>query len=212
MRGSAVTFARMARTLPQPSDLIIATDMLDLATFRALTRDLYGPHIPAALYFHENQLTYPLPPGRTRDLGFAWINYTSALTADAIFFNSHFHQRTFLDALAEWLGRYHDYQEREQVEHIAARASVLAPGVDLAALRMPAHGDAGNGVGDNHSPVILWNGRWDYDKQPEVFFAALEALVLQCSLVIRWPSDPISQPVQAPEPLISRRATARDSL
>src|SRR2546421_4491746 len=70
MRGAAVTFARMLReraercaeaqaSKPQ-FDCIVATDMLDLATFLGLARELTAG-VPVALYFHENQLTYPLP-------------------------------------------------------------------------------------------------------------------------------------------------------
>jgi glycosyltransferase involved in cell wall biosynthesis len=154
MRGAAVTFARMMRERQRPGgkqtsrqadktrsdmvsrsrfDLILATDMLDLATFLALTRDLTAG-IPAALYFHENQLTYPLPAGRARDLAFPWINYTSALAADAIFFNSDFHRRAFLDALPGLTGRYHDHQELALIDTIAAKAQVLPPGIDLSRL------------------------------------------------------------------------------
>ncbi|NJM06699.1 DUF3524 domain-containing protein, partial [Candidatus Gracilibacteria bacterium] len=131
MRGAAVTLARMARTLKVHPDLIVATDMLDLATFRALSADVFGA-IPVALYFHENQLTYPLPSGRSRDLSFAWTNYTAALAANTLLFNSAFHQRVFLAALPDLLGRFHDYQEIDSVAMIAAKAQVLAPGVDLA--------------------------------------------------------------------------------
>ncbi len=114
-------------------DLILATDMLDLATFLGLTRDLTAG-IPTAIYFHENQLTYPLPPGRQRDLAFPWINYSSALAADAVCFNSDFHRRAFLDALPSLVGRYHDHQELDQIGLIAAKAQVLPPGIDLARL------------------------------------------------------------------------------
>jgi len=86
MRGAAVTLARGLREhvhgQPAKFDIIVATDMFDLAAFLGLTRDLTAG-VPVVLYFHENQLTYPLPPGRVRDLAFPWINYTSALTADA---------------------------------------------------------------------------------------------------------------------------------
>jgi glycosyltransferase involved in cell wall biosynthesis len=177
MRGGAVTLARLARELTHTQgtrpDLLLTTDMLDLAAFRALTRDLYGPEIPAALYFHENQLTYPLPAGRTRDLSFAWINYTSALTADAIFFNSPFQQRSFLHALPDLPGRYHDYQELQTIDALAARAEVLPPGIDLRRLHAAAPAEDATRSGP---PVILWSSRWDYDKQPQVFFAALEEL------------------------------------
>jgi glycosyltransferase involved in cell wall biosynthesis len=174
MRGGAVTLARMAREQQIMPDMLLASDMLDLATFRALTRDIYGAHIPAVLYFHENQLTYPLPPGRKRDMSFAWINYTSAMAADAVFFNSDFHRRTFLQTLDEQLGRYHDHQERASVDTIAAKASILPPGINLRRHDLPS---ADMPVTDSSTPpVILWNSRWEYDKQPQAFFAALEGL------------------------------------
>lgn len=171
MRGGAVALARMARDLPATPDCILTTDMLDLATFRALTRDRYPPEVPAVVYFHENQLTYPLPPGRDRDLSFAWTNYTSALVADAVVFNSDFHRREFLAALPGLLGRYHDYNELATIEQIAAKAQVLPPGVDL-----KRHDIATEQIHNSESPIILWNSRWDYDKQPLAFFDALEAL------------------------------------
>jgi glycosyltransferase involved in cell wall biosynthesis len=170
MRGAAVTLARLAREQPTP-DLLLATDMLDLASFRALTRHIYGPQIPAALYWHENQLTYPLPAGRARDLSFAWINYTSALTAEALYFNSADHRRAFLGALPGLLTRYHDYTEEQTIGEIAAKSHILEPGIDLRRLAAAPVPPAPPGP-----PIILWHSRWDYDKQPQVFFDALEQL------------------------------------
>ncbi len=172
MRGGAVTLARMARALGERPDLIVVTDMLDLATFRALTADCLG-RVPVAVYFHENQLTYPLPPTRQRDLGLAWINYTSALVAEAVIFNSDFHRRDFLGALGDLLSRYHDHRELETIEAIAAKSHVLPPGIDLSALDAAPADPAPPEAGPLH---ILWNSRWEYDKQPGAFFAALEAL------------------------------------
>ncbi|MDW8148188.1 MAG: DUF3524 domain-containing protein [Roseiflexaceae bacterium] len=173
MRGAAITFAREVRrrALP-PIDLVVATDMLDLATFLGLTRDLLGKSA-VALYMHENQLTYPLPPGRPRDLAFPWINYTSALAADAIFFNSAFHRNSFFAALPELPGRYHDHQELDLIDTLVARSHVLPPGIDLARLDLPsppARASAGE------APILLWNSRWEYDKGPETFFGALAEL------------------------------------
>jgi glycosyltransferase involved in cell wall biosynthesis len=195
MRGAAVTFARMLResvvrgswsaaagdgqrtTDHSPTyDLILATDMLDLATFLALTRTLTAG-TPAAIYFHENQLTYPLPHGRARDLAFPWLNYTSALAADALFFNSGFHRSAFLDALPSLPGRYHDYRELDLIDMIAAKAHILPPGIDLARLDQPSQLPAT--LDDGAPPVILWNSRWEYDKQPAAFFDALIALEQQ---------------------------------
>src|SRR5215216_5374728 len=58
MRGAAITLACQLRVYlqsdPRRFDIIIATDMLDLATFAGLTRDL-ASGTRLALYFHENQ-------------------------------------------------------------------------------------------------------------------------------------------------------------
>ncbi|MBO9313412.1 MAG: DUF3524 domain-containing protein [Chloroflexus sp.] len=169
MRGGAITLARQVAALAEIPDVIVTTDMLDLAVFRALTDRTLGS-VPTAIYFHENQLTYPLPPGRKRDYTFAWINFTSALVADAVIFNSDFHRRDWLTALPTMLRRYHDYHELQTVDQIAAKSLVLPPGLDLPPLpsRRPRDPSA--------PPVILWNARWEYDKQPHVVMAALEYL------------------------------------
>ena len=87
MHGGAVTLARRWLAAGEPTpDLILATDLLDLTTFLALTRARTG-HVPTALYMHENQLTYPLPDDPTtgpmrrqlgeRDRHYACLLYTS---------------------------------------------------------------------------------------------------------------------------------------
>jgi glycosyltransferase involved in cell wall biosynthesis len=172
MRGASLALARMAAERELRPDLLLTTDMLDLASFLALTRRWSAP-IPTAIYFHENQLTYPLPKGRERDLSFAFINYLSAQAADAVLFNSLFHQASFLEALPGLLGRYYDYQELDGIAQLTARAQVVPPGLDLA--RLDAFGPRATPTAQQ-PPVVLWNGRWEYDKAPEVFFAALDAL------------------------------------
>lgn len=169
MRGAAVTLARQLRVPNAHSfDLLVATDMLDLATFLGLTRDITA-NIPTAIYFHENQLTYPLPAGRTRDLAFPWVNYTSALAADAVVFNSDFHRRALLHALPSLVNRFHDHHERDLIETIAMKSHVLYPGIDLQRLNAPT-------FQHSNTPTLLWNSRWEYDKNPAAFFAALEGL------------------------------------
>lgn len=196
MRGAAVTLARQVRDLFASGarfDLIVATDMLDLATFLGLTRDI-TTRIPVALYFHENQLTYPLPAGRKLDLSFPWINYTSALAADVLCFNSGYHRRVFLDALPSLVGRFHDHQELDLLPVLGAKAHVLPPGVDLQRLNEGQEDDGRWTMDEQFSlydqnselrtqnselPVILWNSRWEYDKQPTVFFEALATLEMR---------------------------------
>lgn len=173
MHGGAVTLAsRFLAQKPRP-DLILATDMLDLSTFLALTRGETGG-CPCAVYFHENQITYPWSPGDAdpglqRDLHYGFINYTTALAADAVLFNSRYHLDSFLGALPGFLRTFPDHNELGSVAAIARKSAVLPLGVDLGRLGEHRPEPASR----PGPPLVLWNHRWEYDKDPEAFFAAL---------------------------------------
>ncbi len=163
--------AKQLLALDYRPDLILATDMLDLATFLALTRKTSNG-IPVALYFHENQITYPWSPADGKATGernnqYGFINYTSALAADRVFFNSHYHHASFLGELKGFLSQFPDRQGLENVEEIAAKSSVLPLGMDLQ--RFLPHREKR----DDGPPLVLWNHRWEYDKDPAAFFGAL---------------------------------------
>ena len=87
MRGAAIWFSLqenkwLAGSNGRAVDLILCNDMLSVADLRALlppaSRDL-----PIACYFHENQLTYPLPCEKDRDYQYGMTNISSCLAADA---------------------------------------------------------------------------------------------------------------------------------
>jgi len=173
MHGGAVTLASRFLAEPHTPELILATDMLDLTTFLALTRER-SSRCRCALYFHENQLTYPWSPDDpdqavNRDLHYAFINYASALAADAVLFNSSYHLDAFLGALPGFLGRFPDATDPLSVQRIAKRSRVLPLGLDLA--RLDSHRPSSRP--SQGPPLILWNHRWEYDKAPEDFFQAL---------------------------------------
>lgn len=183
MHGSAVTLARRFRERKYKPDVILATDMLDVTTFLALTRDLTA-NIPLVLYMHENQLTYPLPEDGTsgpmrrqlgeRDYHYAFINYASMLAADAVWFNSQFHLDSWFTAVPNFLKHFPEYNELGTVDGLRQKSRVLPVGVDFEKLSM----DNGQwSMVNEQLPLILWNQRWEYDKNPEAFFAALGAVV-----------------------------------
>lgn len=170
MQGGAVTLARLYAELPRP-DLIFASDMFNLATFRALTAT---QDIPTALYFHENQLTYPQNNRQRHGWQYGFVNYISALAADAVYFNSRFHLNSFFDELPRMLRHFADYNELESIDVLRARSAVLALGLDLR--RFDAHRVESAGRNDDAAPLIMWNHRWEDEKNPRGLFSALYRL------------------------------------
>jgi glycosyltransferase involved in cell wall biosynthesis len=169
MRHAAVTFAddlRRRHDAGKRWDVIFATDMLNLAELRGLLpADLRT--LPAVLYFHENQLTYPDTQRQDRDVHFALTNMTSALAADEVWFNSAFHREDFLTALACFLPRMPDHHLPWAPESIRSRSRIMHPGIDPP--RPPGPRRPG--------PMrICWAHRWEHDKNPVVFFEAVEFL------------------------------------
>lgn len=173
MHGGAVSLARRFNESDIRPDLILATDMLDLTTFLALTRHRTSG-IPCVLYFHENQLTYPWSPRDEdprlqRDNHYSFINYASALAADAVYFSSNYQYESFFTTLPRFLKSFPDRHELSSVEMIKEKSEILPLGMDLKQLEKfkVKRRDKGQ------PPLILWNHRWEYDKGPEAFFKSL---------------------------------------
>ena len=204
-RAAALQFAdRLAdeRTEPRPTthpharplhlgeyDGIIATDLLTIADFRALVA---GP--PILLYVHESQITYPLPKGMSLDAATAFVDIRNVLMADRTLFNSHFHHLRFAEAAAEALESAPTEELRELAATATNQAGVLHPGCRLDRLLAGPRGAGGGGAGPEGTrgggaaagagaaagtmdgPLIIWNHRWEYDKNPAPFFRTLERL------------------------------------
>ncbi|MFQ5720403.1 MAG: DUF3524 domain-containing protein [Acidobacteriota bacterium] len=170
LRGAALVMAEKVRHLPRP-DIVLASDMMNLAEFLCLAR---LTSTPAVVYMHENQINYPLPGGDRQDAGFGFINIASTLAAQVVVFNSRFHRDTFRAALPGFLGAMPDCRlPAGSVDRLARRTRVLPVGCEIERL---AAGAAKRREVDRPHPdgrLILWNHRWEFDKAPEVFFEAL---------------------------------------
>lgn len=170
MHGAAVTFAERLKDKINDYDLIVVSDMLDLATFRGMLKI----EVPVLLYFHENQLAYPWSEtDQDREKGwdrrYMWINFTSAMAADHVWFNSKYNKSSFLDSLPSFLKGFPDYKNFN-LRMLDEKSIVVPLGIEMEEIW------EGRDKEKNEVPTLLWNHRWEYDKNPELFFNSLFAL------------------------------------
>ena len=173
MQGAALTLAAQLESEyadgPLP-DLLVATDMLDLSALLAITRARFT-EVPAVLYMHENQLTYPVAgaaggmTSSARSTGI--INLNSMAAADRVVFNSEFHRQSWFDALDEFLTRVPEPLGTDIVATTIARSQVVPVGIEVADLPL----DPGP-----RRPLVVWNQRWEHDKNPGELVRLLIAL------------------------------------
>ncbi len=166
MRGAALHFFHEIADITA-FDGIVTSGLMSLADLTALYG---GRRPPAVVYFHESQLTYPLAPGERMDLQFGFTDITTALCAERVLFNSQFHRDRFFETLPGFISRMPEFRPRWVIEAIRQKSAVLRPGCDFDNSGLaPRPRPAG-------PPLVIWNHRWEFDKNPEAFFAALERL------------------------------------
>ncbi len=177
MHGAAVQFAA---SVPRGEefDVLLTTDMVDLATLRGLRPDL--ARLPSVTYFHENQISYPWSPSdqdvsHQFDRRYGWINYTTALASEQCWFASEYHLQVWSQALPEFLrvfpkgrklplpqsDKYHVYPLPLELNFLITSKRPT---------REPPSA---------HTPTIVWNHRWEHDKNPTDFFAVVDQLAAE---------------------------------
>ena len=177
MRGSAIWFSRELRNLwpkdaaflPDSIDLIFTSDMTSVSDLKALL-PVQLRNVPVVCYFHENQLTYPLSDNDEIDYQYGFTNITSALSADAVWFNSEYNRSSFLGAADELLAKMPDFVPGGVADDIRRDSVIMPLGLSPGVFEIDRQRNQEN------CPVILWNHRWEFDKQPEVFFDTLYRL------------------------------------
>jgi glycosyltransferase involved in cell wall biosynthesis len=129
--------------------------------------------LPILVYFHENQLTYSLAPGEHMDYQFGFTDITTALAADRVLFNSHTHFNAFFRKLPDFLSMMPEYRPKWVVDEIRNKADVLYPGCHFSS----SERYLGSMPPADLPPLIIWNHRWEFDKNPKDFFDALDAVL-----------------------------------
>jgi glycosyltransferase involved in cell wall biosynthesis len=170
MHGSAITLSEI---LPDTKpDLILTTDMVDVALFKTLIVKKFG-QVPIIVYFHENQFGYPanlndFEAETEKEYHFQFINISSALSADCICFNSHYHKELFFSKIPEFFNKMPDYKP-EILPKLIENSCVIYPGINFSQFNNEKK------AGNKH-PVLLWNHRREFDKNPSDFLKILDLL------------------------------------
>ncbi len=126
--------------------------------------------LPVVAYFHENQLAYPSQTTDPRDVHFAFTNWTTALAATEVWFNSSYNRDSLLSGLSGVFRQLPDHKDAFDAEPIRRKSKILAPGIDAFELA-PRSNEVTN------APLhIAWAARFEHDKGPDILLAALERL------------------------------------
>ncbi len=171
MRGSAITMADEVRGRHSAGarwDLVLASTFVNLGEFLALAGDAVAG-VPSVVYFHENQLVYPNRHTAEWDFQFPLTNITSALAADACLFNTAWNMDGFVREIPGFLKAFPDHQPQRVAERVAAKSRVLSPPFD------PGPFDAARRTRGDVCRIV-WPHRWEHDKDPGAFFAAVGGL------------------------------------
>lgn len=151
--------------------------------------------IPVHLFFHENQLTHPVSPkdrGPREDRMPAWLNVDSCRVADRIWFNSAYHLKAFFGALPDYLNQLPEQGgfNAGALGVLQAKSGVLPLGMDWPQCLesqdrcKPSSGNGskvpqGSRCWNTANPILLWNHRWTFDKNPGLWARTLIDLSLR---------------------------------
>lgn len=187
MHGAAATWMQSLRHQPPP-DVVVTTDMCDVAQLRG-TMPSSWRDVKVATMFHENQLTFPWSPEdpdstNGRDNTYAFINITTALASDQVWFNSAHHRDVFLDACESWMSRMPKPHVANLRATIEPKCHVIHLGMDLS--RWELH-KSEQPDSSRTTPVVLWNHRWAWDKGTDAFLQFVHGILdrdLPCQFVM----------------------------
>ena len=172
MHGAAATWAPLMKDA-QPPHVVITTDMCDVAQLKGLMPRTWRD-VQVVTMFHENQLTFPWSPDdpdrdNGRDNTYAYVNLSTVMASDQVWFNSHHHMNVFFEAAQQWMDAMPKPHVPFRSEHMRAKSHVMHLGFDLQGWER--HRGLVTTSRKADVPTILWNHRWAWDKGTNAFLS-----------------------------------------
>lgn len=158
-RTSALKLSQMVERDHEYTTLLTSS-VTSLAELLGLRPDL--AQLRKIVYFHENQLCYPVQKAKDRDFQYGYNQITSSLAADTVLFNSAYNLTSFLDNIPKFLSLQPDQRAdtRAIVETIRHKSQVAYFPLQLPDKVIPKA---------KEGPVhIVWPHRWEHDKDPDM--------------------------------------------
>uniref|UniRef100_A0A0A9XQP4 tRNA-queuosine alpha-mannosyltransferase n=1 Tax=Lygus hesperus TaxID=30085 RepID=A0A0A9XQP4_LYGHE len=146
--------------------VMFSSSVLNLGDLIALRNDLAD--VKKIVYFHENQLVYPVREKKDRDFQYGYNEIVTSMVADTVVFNSEFNRETFLKSIKAFFKVQPDFRPKGLEGEIRQKTRVLY---------FPVMYDVGSHSKDYESTLhIVWPHRWEHDKAPEDFMKVLRKL------------------------------------
>jgi glycosyltransferase involved in cell wall biosynthesis len=165
-RASALT---ISQAIPRDHQftILFTSSVLSLAELLGLRPDL--AQLKKVVYFHENQLCYPVKNVKERDFQFGFNQITSCLAADQVLFNSQYNLSSFLTHIPRFLAMQPDHRPNSAA--ICDQIKMVSQ-VCYFPLQLPTRSPTTLVKGDLRLHIV-WPHRWEHDKDPDTFCRVL---------------------------------------
>ncbi|XP_037725193.1 glycosyltransferase-like domain-containing protein 1-like [Drosophila subpulchrella] len=175
-RTSALHFSQLI-PLDHEYRVLFTSSVLSLAELIGVRPDLGACR--KIVYFHENQLIYPVREVKQRDCQYGFNEILSCLAADIVLFNSQFNCTSFLDNVQPFLKIQPDFKIKQIREQIQKKCQVLYFPVKFQRFpnkRKTPKEDNTDLDQDQQCLHLIWPHRWEHDKNPKLLAEALYEL------------------------------------